>query len=98
MEDRKAYERKRKAQLEEWQAEVDRLKAKARKASADVQIRLKRRLEDLERKLDEGRGKLSSLGETGQEKWAAARDRIDTSLQALQVGVREARAELEKED
>lgn len=98
MEEQELYEQKRKAQLEEWQAEVDRLKAKAEKAGADAQIRLQRRLEDLERKLDGGRTKLASLAEAGHEKWDAARERIDHALEAIQVGVGEARDELEKTD
>lgn len=98
MDERELYEQKRQAQLDEWQAEVDRLRARAQKASADAQISLTRRLEDLERKLDDGRAKLSSLAEAGQEKWETARERIDNSLEALKVGVRETRNELEKEN
>lgn len=98
MDERELYQQKRKAQLEEWQAEVDKLKAKARKAGADAQISLTRRLDDLERKLEDGRAKLSGLAESGQERWEAARDRIDNSLEALKVGVRETRNELEKEN
>ncbi len=38
MSDKKAYEEKQRAKLAEWRAEIDKLKAKAEQANAEMKI------------------------------------------------------------
>ncbi|KHE91831.1 MAG: hypothetical protein K8F52_03055 [Candidatus Scalindua rubra] len=40
MDDKELYQQKKQAQLDEWKAEIDKLKAKASGASADVQLEM----------------------------------------------------------
>lgn len=98
MEERELYEKKQRARLEEWEADLDKMKARVSKAGADAQLSLKRRLEELERKVQDGRSRLEELTEAGESRWEAARERIDNALEALKVGLAEARQELDRDE
>jgi len=70
MEDkRKAYEEKFDAQLEEWNAQIALLKAKADKAKAEAKIEYYKTIEALQRRQDEARTKLHELKTAGDEVW-----------------------------
>jgi predicted ATP-binding protein involved in virulence len=66
---RKAYEEKLDAQLEEWNAQIALLKAKADKAKADVKIEYYKTIEALQHKQDEAGTKLHELKTAGDEAW-----------------------------
>ena len=68
-EKRKAYERKLDAQLDEWSAQINVLKAKADKAKAEVKIEYYKTIEVLERKQKDARAKLQELKTAGDEAW-----------------------------
>ncbi len=57
MNEKELYQQKKQAQLDEWKAEVDKLKAKASGATADAQIELNKQIEALEGKIEEGKTK-----------------------------------------
>lgn len=97
MEDRELYEKKQRARLEEWEAELQKLKAKVSKAGADAQLGLKRQLEALEDKVREGRSRLEELSDSGEKKWESLRERMDTALEALKAGITETRKELDSD-
>ncbi|MFA7083700.1 MAG: hypothetical protein WC141_04095 [Arcobacteraceae bacterium] len=40
MQDKELYEQKKQAQLDEWKADIDKLKAKASMMNADAQIKI----------------------------------------------------------
>jgi hypothetical protein len=70
MEDkRKAFEEKLDAQLEEWNAQIALLKAKADKAKAEAKIECYKTIEALQHKHDETRTKLHELKTAGDEAW-----------------------------
>jgi multidrug resistance efflux pump len=70
MEDkRKAFEEKLDAQLEEWNAQIALLKAKADKAKAEAKIEYYKTIEALQHKQDETRTKLHELKTAGDEAW-----------------------------
>lgn len=66
---RKAYEEKLDAQLEEWNAQIALLKARADKAKAEVKIEYYKTIEALQRRQDEARTKLDELKTAGDEAW-----------------------------
>ncbi len=66
---RKAYEEKLDAQLEEWNAQIALLKAKADKAKAEAKIEYYKNIEALQRSQDEARTKLHELKTAGDEAW-----------------------------
>ncbi|MFA4827661.1 MAG: hypothetical protein WC855_12290 [Thermodesulfovibrionales bacterium] len=66
---RKAYEEKLEAQLEEWNAQIALLKARADKAKAEAKIEYYKTIEALQRRQDEAGTKLHELKTAGDEAW-----------------------------
>jgi len=66
---RKAYEEKIDAQLEEWNAQIALLKARADKARAGAKIEYNETIEALQRRQEEARTKLHELKAAGDEAW-----------------------------
>lgn len=66
---REAHEEKLAAQLEEWNAQVALLKAKADKATAQAKIEYYETIEALQHKHDEARTKLQELKAASDEAW-----------------------------
>ncbi|MBU3948565.1 MAG: coiled coil domain-containing protein [Proteobacteria bacterium] len=66
---RKAYEEKFDAQLDEWNAQIDLLKAKAGKSKAEAKIEYYKTIEALQLKQDEAATKLHDLKTSGDEAW-----------------------------
>jgi hypothetical protein len=66
---RKAYEEKFDAQLEEWNAQIALLKAKADKAKAEAKIEYYKSIEALEHKQEAAGTKLHELKTAGDEAW-----------------------------
>ncbi len=94
MDDKALYQQKQKAQLNEWKAEVDKLKAKASKASAEAQLEFNKQINAIEGKLDEGRAKLAELADASGDAWDSLKDGVDSAWTSLKTGVREASAKL----
>jgi chromosome segregation ATPase len=69
MDDKKLYIQKLKAQLDEWKADIDKLKAKASGADADVRIKLNKHIKELEHNYEKGREKIAELTKASGEAW-----------------------------
>lgn len=68
-EKRKAYEEKLDAQLDEWNAQIALLKARAGKAKAEAKIEYYKTIDALQHRQDEARTKLHELKTAGDEAW-----------------------------
>jgi hypothetical protein len=66
---RKAYEEKLDAQLEEWNAQIALLKARADKAKAKAKVEYHETIEALQHRQDEARTKLHELKTSSDEAW-----------------------------
>ena len=66
---RKAYEEKLDAQINELNAQLALIKAKADKAKADAKVEYYRTIEDLQLKRDTARAKLHELKASGDNAW-----------------------------
>ena len=95
METKELYEKKRRAQLDEWAAEIKKLKARASKAGADTRLELDRRIGELQRQIARGRTALAELADAGEEAWDDLRDRIDATWDEVEKRVK---AALKKSD
>jgi hypothetical protein len=69
LENRKAYESKLEAQLAQWEADIDVLKAKAKRQSVDAMVGYDKTIDALQRKHDEARNHLLKLKEAGADTW-----------------------------
>ena len=66
---RKAYEEKLDAQMKEWNAQIDLLKAKADKAKAEAKIEYYKTIEAVQRKQNDAAAKLRELKTAGDDAW-----------------------------
>lgn len=90
MNDRELYQQKRQAQLDEWRAEVARLNAKASMVSADEQLKMNKRIKELEHGIDERRTELSRLAEASEDAWGSLKDGMDSAWDSLKSAVGDA--------
>lgn len=90
MDEKKLYEQKLQAQLDEWKAEIDKLKAKAHGASADTQLEFNRKVQDLELKLKDGSDQLSELSEASGEAWETVRQGLESAWDSLSTAMADA--------
>lgn len=94
MNEQELYRQKRQAQLNEWKAELDKLKAKASGASADTQLKMKEQVEMLGQKIEEGKQKLAELSDAGDAAWKDAKTKVDATWESLKSSFREAGVEV----
>lgn len=87
---KEAYEKKIQAQLDEWGAEIDKLKARADAAEADAQLKYYKEIEELRTMQDDARGKLAELKEAGDDAWEDLKAGIDSAWVSLSSAVKSA--------
>jgi hypothetical protein len=90
MSNKDAYQQKLEAKLDEWRAEIDKLRAKGRQADADAQIQLDRQVEDLEKRQEAARRKLEELRSTSEDAWQDLKSGIEKAWDDLGNAVRSA--------
>ena len=73
MSDKNAHEQKLEAQLEVWQAEIDKLRAKADKASADARIEYDQHIKELVEYQKKGQKQLQEMQDASEHAWADMR-------------------------
>jgi len=83
MNDKELYQQKKQAQLDEWQSEVDLLKARASGARADAQLKMNKKINSLEIKIQEGKAKLSQLAKSSDDAWDSIKDGVETAWDSL---------------
>ena len=87
---KEAYEKKMEAQVKEWSAKIDVLKAKAEKVSADQKVRYHEQLESLkgkQRKLEE---KLDKLRSSSESAWEEIKGGVEHAWEDLKNSVEKA--------
>jgi len=77
METRELYKQKYEAQLREWSAKIDALKAHADKLTAEAKLDAKPHLDTLHAKLEAANAKLHDLAEATDDKWDHVRSGAD---------------------
>ena len=83
MNDKELYKQKKQAQLDEWKAELEKLRAKASEASADRKLELNERIEHLDGKIDEGKSKLSEIEDASEDAWESVKEGVDSAWDSL---------------
>jgi len=77
------YKQKLQAKLDEWQADVDKMKAKLGGASVGAKLEINQEINQLEGKLGEGRNKLEELSEATEENWENLKASIDETWEGI---------------
>ena len=83
MENKKAYQERMEAELREWQAKIDVLKAKADKAQADKKIEYQEEIETLREKQEQMRDRLKELQDAGEDAWQEVKAGLDAAWEEL---------------
>ena len=90
LKDRKAYEKKLDAQLAQWKAEIDVLKAKAKRTEVDARVNYDQVVDALQRKHDEAGNHLRKLKTAGDDAWESVKvgtDKIWSEFKAMLQGL-----------
>ena len=91
MSDRSAYVDKLKARLDQWDAETDKLTAKAAEATADARIRLDHAIEDLKTHHKEAAQKAKEARDASDEAWEDLKDGFEAAMHKLSGAFKSAR-------
>lgn len=97
-EQKETYQQKIQAQLDEWRADIDRLKEKAKNATAEKKLRYQETIDKLEIKMDEGKSRLKDLKESGAEAWDAVKDGADSIWDTMKATFAEVKEKLRDRD
>lgn len=97
MSTRDAYMEKLKAQLDEWNAELDKLSARARKARAESRIEYESAIEELSRRRDQARQKLEELRAAGGDAWTDLKQGAEDVREAMNEALRKVRSRFESD-
>ena len=93
---RDAYVEKLKAQLDEWNTDIDKLAAKAAQAEAKAKIKYQNQLDDLRAKRDDVRDKLLAVQQAGDGAWEDLKEGLENSWEILKMSFNKAKTEFEK--
>lgn len=96
LEKKKAYQEKIDAQLKEWTAKIDALKAKADKTKSYAQLKYKEQIENLRMKQEAARGKFQELKDSGGEAWEEIKVGLDNALEDLKGAFNRAKSKFKE--
>jgi hypothetical protein len=94
MNDKQAYQKKLKAQLDQWAVEIDRLKAKAEDLEADVQLDYNRRVAELVAMREAAGERLDELSKAGDDAWDDLKSGVDEAWTELEKAFIKAKSRL----
>ena len=97
-EQKENYQARIEAQLDEWRADIDRLREKAKNATAETKLKYQENIDKLELKLDEGKSRLKELRESGSEAWEAVKDGADSIWDTMKATFAEVKERLRDKD
>ncbi|MDX2423050.1 MAG: coiled coil domain-containing protein [Amphritea sp.] len=96
MSNKELYKQKMQAKLDEWEADVDVLKAKASQASSNAQLEWNQEINLLKGKIEHGKAKLAKVSNASEDSWESIKKGVDSAWDALSVAVRDAKAKFKE--
>jgi predicted nuclease with TOPRIM domain len=88
--EKKAYEEKYQAKLDEWRAEIDKLSAKARQSSADARIRYQEEIEKLKKRRSDAETRLEEMRKSSGEAWRDLKGGADNAWDEVERAFKQA--------
>ncbi len=85
-----AYQKKAEAELDELEAKIALMKARAEKATAETRIRYERQVDELSRKYDQSKKRFNEFIQSSQEGWEEVQSGLDKAIQDLRTSVNSA--------
>ncbi|HEO99274.1 MAG TPA: coiled coil domain-containing protein [Epsilonproteobacteria bacterium] len=80
---KEAYEQKLQAKLDEWSADIDKLKAKADSAEANLQLEYYKKIEELRSMQETAADKLIELKDAGDDTWEDIKAGVESTWDSL---------------
>lgn len=84
MDNKTAFKQKLQAQLEEWKADFNKLKAETKGAYAEGQLEGSKEAKELDSKMKEAKGLLAKLEESGEKDWDSLKMKMEKSWNSIQ--------------
>ncbi len=91
-ENRDAFVKKTKAKLDEWNAEIAMLEAKARQKEADVEASYRRQIDSLKERRDKVAKNLDKISQAGGDAWQDLKSGLSLAADSLREALRSAQA------
>lgn len=92
---KETYQEKMEAQLREWSARLDQLKAKADGAEADARIESYKLIDGVRTKVDVAQTKLRELKASSEEAWDSLKRGVEHTWTDLKIAIEAAVSKLE---
>ncbi len=90
MSNRDQYVEKMKAKIDQWNADIDRLEAKAKETAADVRIEHQNEIESIKAQRDQLVGKLEELENASEEAWEDIKTGAESAWVSLDSALKSA--------
>ena len=90
MNDKELYQQKKQAQIDEWRAEVDKLKAKASAMSADAQMKFNDEINALEAQIEKGKSQLGEISNASAEAWESLTAGVESAWDSIATSFKQA--------
>ena len=97
-EQKETYQQMIQDQLDEWRADIDRLKVRAINATAATRLRYQENIDRLEMKMEEGREKLKELRESGSDAWEVVKEGADSIWDTMKATFAEVKEKLKEKE
>lgn len=89
MNDKELYKQKFQAQLDEWKAEIDKLKAQALEAKIDAKLEMNKLVAELEAKAQVATDKLAELSNASEEAWESTKTGAEAAWDSVKSSFNE---------
>lgn len=96
MSNRDAYVQKLKTKLDEWNATIDKLQAKADQAEAETKIAYENQLADLQAMREDVDEKISEMEQADESALEDLKQGVENSWQILKIGFSNAKSEFDR--
>ncbi len=94
---KEAYQEKMEAQVKEWSAKLQEMKAKADQATADAKIEMYKHIDELRAKKEAAQHKLNEIKGASAESWEALKAGSEKTLEDLKQTWASMKAKFRKE-
>jgi len=92
MNKKQAYEERLTAELDEWKAKIDVLKAKAAKAESGAKVKYYETIEELQGKQALAQEQLKKLQAAGDDAWEDLKEGVEEAWSSLEAAIKSATA------
>jgi uncharacterized coiled-coil DUF342 family protein len=94
MTDKDAYVQKLHRKLDEWNAEIDRLKARGDQAEAKGRAEYHKQIQELTERRQAAQKKLEEMRQAGESAWEDLKSGVQNAWDAMEAAVKSARSRL----